>query len=404
MDEVEQLDARPGGVLDRAQAWSLTPSSMGNVLDGDLTIFVLWIVLAPEVKNTIIRLLPNVRATDSNRTQPSGHKVWKEGRKSWNLGHWVIMNGIYGLDKLSSMKNGLEKKHPEVNMKDPYGKERTKQAPAHSQQAAGYRQPQPSHEGGGGIRRKTAKDLSSKIGAEMTWAIMATTQAPLLEKFYTGDRTSIPDLTPVALDAVMLNVMFRELREMDKEYPHDGDTKSEKNRDCALRKAPLWSVMDELIKGQKATLTIDEANLRAEGLQSMSNELNRRVLERATQYVIDNPSASGDAVTRAVEDESSLFLKGDFPEDDQANEVEDDAEDQFQDQILKEESVQTFPDKIPDDITGDIAQQLSTLDYATAARAAMEVWLAVGTSNPSNYNYYKQFAGIDRKQNLHYGK
>ncbi|KAF5006482.1 hypothetical protein FDECE_7142 [Fusarium decemcellulare] len=105
---------------------------------------------APEVKNTIIRLLPNVRATDSNRTQPSGHKVWKEGRKPWNLGHWVIMNAIYGPEKLSSMKNELEKKYPEVNMQDPYGKERTKQPPAHSQQAAGYRQPQTSHEGGGG--------------------------------------------------------------------------------------------------------------------------------------------------------------------------------------------------------------------------------------------------------------
>lgn len=257
------------------------------------------------------------------------------------------------------------------------------------------------------IRRSAAMDLSTKIGPEMARAIMAhDPHSIVMEKYYTTQRTSLPNLTSLALGdddgqvdhrpidgslvfsrlnqdqmrrvGPMLNTVFRELREMDEQYPHDGNARAKKYRDRVIRRAALRSVMRELADEQSKNLTIDGTTLRVEQLQSMSREFNRRVLDQARQHIANQAPATsvGDESENPVED-SGIDLGADFPEDDEQDEPEDDAEDQFQHQIDHGEAVEAFPDELSPD--NDITHQLSEIDYATAARAAMEVWLSVGT-------------------------
>ncbi|RSL76162.1 hypothetical protein CDV31_017388, partial [Fusarium ambrosium] len=66
-----------------------------------------------DVRNTILNNLKHVHATKSNRRQPSSHVIWKNN--PWNLGHWVIMVGIYGAERLNMMKTALTKDYPDIN-------------------------------------------------------------------------------------------------------------------------------------------------------------------------------------------------------------------------------------------------------------------------------------------------
>ncbi|RSL81666.1 hypothetical protein CDV31_017017 [Fusarium ambrosium] len=257
------------------------------------------------------------------------------------------------------------------------------------------------------IRRSAAMDLSSKIGSEMTRAIMAhDPQSVVMEKYYTAQRTSLPDLTALALGddegqvdhrpidgslvfsrlnqdqmrrvGPMLNTVFQELREMDEEYPHNGDARAKKYRDRIIRRAALRSVMKELADEQSKNLTIDETTMRMEQLQSMSREFNNRVLDQARQHIANQaPATTVDDESENPVDDAGVDLGVDFLEDDEQNEPEGDAEDVFQRQIDQGEVVEAFPDELSPD--NDITHQLSEIDYATAARAAMEIWLAVGT-------------------------
>ncbi|RSL44230.1 hypothetical protein CEP51_016253 [Fusarium floridanum] len=256
------------------------------------------------------------------------------------------------------------------------------------------------------IRRNTAQHLLSKVGADTTRAIMAhDPDSIVMEKYYTVDRTMLPDLTSLAIDdaaggdannrpldgslafsrlnkeqmrrvSPMLNVLFRELREIDDEYPHDGDSKAQRNRDRVLRRAALQSVMKDLADEQRRRITIDESNMMARDLQSLGGEFNRRVLDQAKQYTTIGPDESTDEGDRALST-VGIDLECEFPEDEDVS-IEEDAEDQFQDQIDRGEEVDAYPDELSD-ATVDIGNDLSKMDYATAARAAMEVWLAVGT-------------------------
>ncbi|KAM0349834.1 hypothetical protein ACHAPU_003668 [Fusarium lateritium] len=114
----------------------------------------------------------------------------------------------------------------------------------------------------------------------------------------------------------LLNSLFHELREMDDEYPHNGDLGTKKNRDRVLRRAALRATMEQLAKEQKTSANVDATNLQIEELQSMCNEFNRRVLDAANQQISDRqlPNDGPEA-----DDESSLDLSGidlgvDFPE------------------------------------------------------------------------------------------
>ncbi|KAL6353632.1 hypothetical protein LRP88_14130 [Fusarium phalaenopsidis] len=268
------------------------------------------------------------------------------------------------------------------------------------------------------IRRNTAQDLLSRVGAEKTRAMMAhDPDSIVMEKYYTADRTMLLDLTSLAIgDAAgddadnrpldgslafsrlnneqmrrvspMLNVLFRELREIDDEYPHDGDRKTQRNRDRVLRRAALRSVMKDLADEQRRRISIDESELMAKDLQSLGGEFNRRVLDRAKQYTTMEPDESTDEGDRALNN-VGIDLEHEFPEDEDPL-PEEDAEDQFRDQIDRGEAVNAYPDELSDN-TNDISEELSKVDYATAARATMEVWLAVGTDE-------SQF-GTKQKQN-----
>ena len=257
------------------------------------------------------------------------------------------------------------------------------------------------------IRRNTAMDLSAKLGSDMARAIMAhEPNSHVMEKHYTMDRTALPDLTtmilginslanvdnrPLDASAVfhrlsedhmlklgpMLNNIFRELREMDEDYPHDGASNVQKNRDRVLRRAALRATMKELAQDQQTNVTVDATNLDVEKLQSLCNEFNRRVLEEAKRSIADetSPTVTGDSQEAGNQEGTSTAsdLDEDFAENVEEN-PEADAEDQFKAQIEQNEAVNTFPDEIIDDVNA----QLPQMDYATAARAAMEVWLAVG--------------------------
>ncbi|KAJ4190733.1 hypothetical protein NW755_004947 [Fusarium falciforme] len=207
------------------------------------------------------------------------------------------------------------------------------------------------------IRRSAAMDLSTKVGSEMARAIMAhDPHSIVMEKYYTTQRTSLPNLTSLALgdddgqvdhrpidgslifsrlnqdqmrrDGPMLNTVFRELREMDEQYPHDGNARAKKYRDRVIRRAALRSVMRELADEQSKNLTIDDTTLRVEQLQSMSREFNRRVLDQARQHITNQaPATSVDDESENPVEDSGIDLGADFPEDDEQDEPEDDAED-----------------------------------------------------------------------------
>ncbi|KAF4954412.1 hypothetical protein FGADI_5278 [Fusarium gaditjirri] len=258
------------------------------------------------------------------------------------------------------------------------------------------------------IRRNTAMDLVSNLGPDMARAIMAhEPDSIVMEKYYTSSRTALPDLMsmvvgdgPSSIDSrpideslafsrlnqeqrrqlgPMLNDFFRTLREMDDEYPHDGDKKAKKNRDRVIRRAALRAAMRQLGQEQQATTTIDESNLQVEELKSMCNRFNEHVLREAGRIIAtETPEVDTDDENTASVDgpmeSPSLNLSVDFPEDN-PDTPEDDAEDQFQAQIADNQMINTFPDELED------INQLSEIDYGAAARAAMEIWLNVGTEH-----------------------
>ncbi|KAM0420799.1 hypothetical protein ACHAPT_011460 [Fusarium lateritium] len=268
------------------------------------------------------------------------------------------------------------------------------------------------------IRRNTAQELHRKVGADTTRAIMAHDPHSIaMEKYYTADRTMLPDLTSLAIgdgDGIdnrqldgslafsrlnqdqirrvgpMLNVLFRELREIDDEYPHDGDSKARKNRDRVLGRAALQSAMKDLADEQRRRITVDDSNLLAKDLQSLGGDFNRRILEQAKQYATGRPDASTDEGDRALS-AVGVDLEREFPEDEELP-FEEDAEDQFRDQIERGEPVDAYPDELSKDV--DIAEELSKVDYASAARAAMEIWLAVGTDESRFGTSQKQDAMV----------
>jgi len=152
----------------------------------------------------------------------------------------------------------------------------------------------------------------------------------------------------------------------------------QKNRDRVLRRAALRATMKELAQDQERTVTVDATNLNIEKLQSLCNEFNRRVLEEAKRSITNETSPMVTSDTQETENQEGTStasdLDGDFAENVKEN-PEADAEDQFKAQIKQNEAVNTFPDELLDDVNS----QLPQMDYATVARAAMEVWLAVST-------------------------
>ncbi|ENH74143.1 hypothetical protein FOC1_g10007309 [Fusarium oxysporum f. sp. cubense race 1] len=255
------------------------------------------------------------------------------------------------------------------------------------------------------IRRNTAMDLVSNLGSDMARAIMAHEPDPIvMEKYYTSSRTALPDLTSMVVGddssdidsrpideslafsrlnqeqrrqlGPMLNDFFRTLREMDDEYPHNGDKKAKKNRDRVIRRAALRAAMKQLGHEQQANTTVDESNLQIEELKSMCNKFNEHVLKEAKRIIAtETPELNANDENTTSVDESmdspNLNLGVDFPEDN-PDIPEDDAEDQFRAQIVDNQTIDTFPDELVD------ANELSEIDYGAAARAAMEIWLNVG--------------------------
>lgn len=253
------------------------------------------------------------------------------------------------------------------------------------------------------IRRNTAQELSNAVGTEMTRAIMAhDPSSRILEKYYIHERTALLNLTALALGedgnedgnerqitdilaatrlgadqmrkmGPMLNNLVADLRETDDEYPHNGTPAQKKNRDRVLRRSAFRTLMKDLIGEQQRRLTMDETNRRVSSLESRSNDFNRRVVEQARKFLTDGAQSDGNeaADDQALHD-AGVNLDQDFDEDPEV--PEPDAEQQFSEQIINGDEVQTFPDELTDDLTGC----LSTLDYSTAARSAMEIWLNVG--------------------------
>ncbi|KAM0253803.1 hypothetical protein ACHAP5_000381 [Fusarium lateritium] len=100
----------------------------------------------------------------------------------------------------------------------------------------------------------------------------------------------------------------------------------------------------------------------------MRNEFNTRLLEQAKKD-LNNADDGDDAAALADPDN----LDQSFSEDNEEI-PEPDADTQFADQVESGQAVETFPDEI-----ADIPGGVSALDYGDAAKAAMEVWLSVGT-------------------------
>lgn len=249
------------------------------------------------------------------------------------------------------------------------------------------------------LRRNTAHSLTDSLGSDMARAIMAhDPSTTTLEHYYLTDRTSRVDLTTIvtgensnvkredeksslALTKLsseqilklgpMLNKLFIELREGDNEYLHQGSKQKRKNRDRVLRRAAWRSVLKDINKAQKETLTQEEIRHRAKDLQAMRNEFNSRLLDQAKQYITDHPPQDD---ANEAPDVADMDFDHDFAED--IEEIpETDAESQFAAQLESGQIVETFPDEVQ-----DVAKDVSALEYATAARAAMEVWLAIGTN------------------------
>ncbi|KAF5963133.1 hypothetical protein FBULB1_13609 [Fusarium bulbicola] len=243
------------------------------------------------------------------------------------------------------------------------------------------------------LRRNTAGSLYHTIGPEKARAIMGhDPSSVILENYYVTDRTSFVNLTAIALGedesiatederpsldltklndeqlrklGPILNKLFLDLQEADDEYPHAGTKAQKKNRDRVLRRAAWRSVLKDIYAAQTENLTIEQMTERAADLRGMRNEFNTHLLAQAKLDISDTHDRNDDS--------ESLDLDEDFAE---AHEEvpEADADTQFASQVEEGLFVETFPDEI-----GDVADGVPALDYATAARAAMEVWLSVGT-------------------------
>ncbi|KAF5023262.1 hypothetical protein F66182_4674 [Fusarium sp. NRRL 66182] len=246
------------------------------------------------------------------------------------------------------------------------------------------------------FRRNTAYSLSESLGPEMARAVMAhDPSSVILEKYYTTNRTLLINLTaiavredltiatedqlpPLALTKLndgqirelgpVLNQLFMQLCEGDEEYPHEGTKAEKKNRDRVLRRAAWRSVLKDIRTAQTENLTIEEIRARANDLQAMHNEFNLRLLAQA-KHELDGHSSHDDGAT----DAAGVDFNQDFHKDNEET-PEPDAENQFAEQVESGEVIETFPDELY-----NIPGEISALPYAAAARAAMEVWLSVGT-------------------------
>lgn len=267
------------------------------------------------------------------------------------------------------------------------------------------------------LRRNAAQDLSTAIGSEKTRAIMAhDPESTILERYYIADRTNLIDLTALLVDGEdgkvdnrrqslsitklnhdrlkkmgpALNVLTNQLRETDEEYPHFGSTAEKKNRDRVIRRAAFRSLMQDLDEEQTREMTADEANRRIDDAQSMSHAFNQRLLEQAREFIDNTQEGSNQETGQPVDNDSNnRELLGISQESGQVDQPEDDAEVQFRAQIENNQRVQTYPDEM-----ADIPDQISSLDYATAARAAMEIWLVVGTVGSKFGTRQHQHVGV----------
>ncbi|KAM0222999.1 hypothetical protein ACHAQD_003729 [Fusarium lateritium] len=130
----------------------------------------------------------------------------------------------------------------------------------------------------------------------------------------------------------------------------------------------ILQLYNRLSKRLTKTPTADEIAERAHDLETMRNEFNTRLLEQAKKD-LNNADDGDDAAALADPDN----LDQSFPQDNEEI-PEPDADTQFADQVESGQAVETFPDEI-----ADIPGGVSALDYGAAAKAAMEVWLSVGT-------------------------
>ncbi|KAI8719079.1 hypothetical protein NCS52_00688300 [Fusarium sp. LHS14.1] len=96
--------------------------------------------LPDDIRQTILDNLEHVRSTRSNATQPSGHRIWKD--PNWNFGTWVVMAGIYGIGRLTTMKQTLESRFPDIDFDSMDGPSPPPLAPpARTKQTAKFKKP-----------------------------------------------------------------------------------------------------------------------------------------------------------------------------------------------------------------------------------------------------------------------
>ncbi|KAH7000226.1 hypothetical protein EDB80DRAFT_686837 [Ilyonectria destructans] len=150
---------------------------------------------------------------------------------------------------------------------------------------------------------------------------------------------AITKITPVQIQLMepMLNQLFEQQRDDDEEYPHDGDSAS---KDCnrVLRRAAFRAFSGELV-GEQSPTGRCRHHRRRDSPHHWSQL--RRGFQRGPRSQQHRGRYRGPVQTHH----------------------------------RSWEEVQTFPDEI----AGSIEEGIEQMDYATAARSAMEVWLLVGT-------------------------
>ena len=260
------------------------------------------------------------------------------------------------------------------------------------------------------MRRNTAQELLTRLGPDDARAMMAhDPNSTVLERYYTTGRSSLIDLTAVATGAddvhanvqkqalavtklnsdqlqrlsSTIHVLVEQLRETDEDYPHHGTIIEKKNRDRVLKRAAFRSLMKDLVEERNREITVDDANARIEDIQKMSHTFNQRVLKVAREFVGEDQEPHSESETSGGDRDLS-FLEA-TTSTDQIDVCEEDAEEQFREAIENGQPVQVFTDEV-DDLSGEI----ETLDYATAARAAMEVWLSVGMAGSDFGSHHLQ--------------
>ncbi|KAK7415677.1 hypothetical protein QQX98_005709 [Neonectria punicea] len=105
----------------------------------------------------------------------------------------------------------------------------------------------------------------------------------------------------------------------------------------------------------------------------MISEFNRRVLAQANQYVDDGQPSNLDTVEQEIQT-ADVDLDGAFGKGFVIESNDQDVDDQSRGNIERGEEAQTVPDGATKSI-----EELGKIDYTTAVRCAMEVWLLFGT-------------------------